>query len=348
MAIAIFLGQRIVKPIQQMKIKMEAISKGEANLAERLEIESEDELGQMAHAFNLFSDKLNQIILEIRETSQKISNLTSSVTQNISLITERANSQASFVHETTASVEHLSDAAKSISQDASQVLLISSTSHSSAMQGVVSVDQSHEQMQEISAKNKRATQEIINLGRKSREIERIVQLITGISVQSKIIAFNAAIEAAISGPVGQRFGVVASQIRELTVTVLESTEEIKQVVVEVQSAVDHLIEEFKSERVSVKEGVKTIEEAIEVLNGIARESEQTVRMMQQISQSTQRQTNASEQVAHSLNDILTEATQFREESITAQESISEINLLASTLLQEVDRFKVKVPEVDSK
>lgn len=340
-AIAILLGQRIIRPIRSMKIKMEAISKGDANLAERLEIDSADEIGEMAHAFNLFLDKLNRVILDIRDTSEKIGIHTNNINQNITSIATKSSSQASYVHDTTTSVQQLSGAAKSISEDAAQVLLISNTSYSSAMRGVNAVAESRSQMREIQSKNKQATSEIINLGKKSREIERIMQLISGISVQSKIIAFNAAIEAAISGPIGQRFGAVASQIRELTVTVLDSTDEIKQILTEVQNAVEELIKEFIGERESIQDGVRTIEEAMEVLQAISNESEQIVRMMKQISTSTQQQTSASELVADSLQDILDEANAFREQSAKAENAVSEINHLSKTLLREVDRFKVK-------
>ena len=341
---AIVLGQRIIMPLNQMKIRLEAISRGEANLNDRLEIDSDDELGQMALAFNQVMDKLNDIILDIKSTAHKVNFLTASITEVITIITDRANNQANYIDQTTQMIKEFNNAAKSTSEDVTKVLAIARASSSSAVIGVHSVDHSREQMQDIRDKNKRATSEIIKLGKKSREIERIMQLITGIAVQSKVIAFNAAIEGAVSGTIGQRFGVVASQIRELANTVYESTREIKIIVSEVKSAVESLIIEFKDERESIQQGVDTINEATVVLNRIANESEQSVEMTQHIALATHQQTQASELLMNRLNDILQEAAEFKDNSIRARESIKEINMLTEMLLAEVERFTVSRKE----
>lgn len=338
--IAYYLGRRIILPLREMTDKMKLISTGEGDLTQHLSVSSEDEIGVMADSFNEFLKKLNRLIIEIIKTSKEIGKQTVESAILVSEITKRASSQAHFVNATSSSVKQLSNTANSIADDSRMVLRIANASHSSAIAGVESVAQSRQKMQEIQEKNKKATQEILRLGKKSREIQRIMHIIHGISVQSKMIAFNAAIEASISGSIGKRFGVVATQIRELANSVFDSTEEIKRIVQEVQQAVQELLNEFKNEQESIQEGAQTIESAMAVLNHIAEESDRTVIMMRQISRSTKQHTNASGQVVFSLQEILDEANQFRISSGDIQERIEKINSFSQTLLQEIGRFKV--------
>jgi len=313
--IAYYLGRRIILPLREMTDKMKLISTGEGDLTQHLSVSSEDEIGVMADSFNEFLKKLNRLIIEIIKTSKEIGKQTVESAILVSEITKRASSQAHFVNATSSSVKQLSNTANSIADDSRMVLRIANASHSSAIAGV-------------------------GLGKKSREIQRIMHIIHGISVQSKMIAFNAAIEASISGSIGKRFGVVATQIRELANSVFDSTEEIKRIVQEVQQAVQELLNEFKNEQESIQEGAQTIESAMAVLNHIAEESDRTVIMMRQISRSTKQHTNASGQVVFSLQEILDEANQFRISSGDIQERIEKINSFSQTLLQEIGRFKV--------
>ncbi len=335
------LGRELVLPLQEMTRRMELISKGEGNLNQQLEVRSEDELGQMAKSFNRFLDKLNQIVISIRDASKGIDSLTEISTHTITEMSRRAEDQTSFVNHTTIAVKQLSQTANRIADSSGEVLRLANASYNSALDGVISVDESRQKMTEIQKKNMRATQEILKLGKKSREIQRIMHIIHGISVQSKMIAFNAAIEASTSGAIGKRFGVVATQIRELANSVFISTEEIKRITREVQEAINDLVAEFQEEQNSINGGVATIETAMEVLNNIALESEKTVEMMRDISHSTHDQTHSSSQVVFSLQEIMEEAVQFKQNSADAKKTIDEINLLAQQLLQEVNKFKVK-------
>lgn len=339
--LAFMLGQRIISPLREMTTAMEQIARGEGDLTQQLEITHEDEIGQMARSFNQFTDKLNQIVQDIIRTSTQIGQLTADTTTTVAHFAERVNSQASFVNETSTSVKELSATASSIADDSNLVLQTADDSHRSAQAGVQSVSRSQAKMREIHDKNMQATQEIIRLGKKSKEIQHIMHMIHGISLQSKMIAFNAAIESATTGAVGKRFGVVASQIRELANSVFDSTEDIKRIVREVQQAVDDLVKEFREEQASIQEGVETIESAMDVLNRIAEKSELSVQKMKQISQATKQQTHASGQVVFSLQEIMDEATELNTNGAYFQQTIEAINELAQTLQQEVGKFKVK-------
>ena len=96
-------------------------------------------------------------------------------------------------------------------------------------------------MGHIHHENQASLAEIIHLGDASKEISKVMKIITAIADQTKLIAFNAALEAASAGETGRRFGVVAAEICRLADSVTESTGEIETKVTQIQDAIGRLV-----------------------------------------------------------------------------------------------------------
>jgi len=145
--------------------------------------------------------------------------------------------------------------------------------------------------------------EIVELGRKSKEINKIMEIINNIANQTKLIAFNAALEAASAGEAGKRFGVVAVEIRRLADNVVESTSEIEGRITEILDSVNRLVMSSEKSAQLIQEGQEyashTVSMLIESVDGV----DETTSAARQISLSTQQQQIASSQVVVALRDI---------------------------------------------
>src|SRR5208337_1012155 len=159
-------------------------------------------------------------------------------------------------------------------------------------------------MNDINSDNLNSIREIVELGRKSKEISKVMEIINSIADQTKLIAFNAALEASSAGEAGKRFGVVAVEIRRLADSVMESTGEIESKINEIQEAINRLVIASEKGAKSIQEGMEFSNQTAGILEGIVDDAQSTTDAAKQISLSTQQQKTASNQVVTALREIV--------------------------------------------
>jgi methyl-accepting chemotaxis protein len=169
-----------------------------------------------------------------------------------------------------------------------------------------------------------------------------MEIINTIASQTKLIAFNAALEAASAGEAGKRFGVVAVEIRRLADNVVESTTEIEGKIMEIMSAVDRLIMASEKGSKSIKDGQENSGRTLEMLGIVVNGAELTNDAAKQISLSTHQQQIASNQVLTALREI-EEGTKY---SMTSIQQFSVISKDLTEISQEFEelmsRFRFEV------
>jgi methyl-accepting chemotaxis protein len=165
-------------------------------------------------------------------------------------------------------------------------------------------------------------------------------IINQIADQTKLLAFNAALEASSAGEAGKRFGVVASEIRRLADSVMESTEEIEGKINEIQNAVNHLVIASEKGTKKIQEGMVSSSQTSKSLQEILEDAQSTTDAVKEISLSTQQQSTASEQVLTALREIVEGARQ-NSDSIDQISGISkDLAGLSGNLKTLVEKFKL--------
>ena len=225
-------------------------------------------------------------------------------------IDETVSTQASFSIELSSSVSEISATMEEFSSSA---ILI--TNHSQGVadsaaqtlektrQGVAEVEALTEKMKEIYHDNQSNIQEIVALGHKSKEINKIMEFINSIANQTRLIAFNAALEAASAGDAGKRFGVVALEIRRLADSVMDSTKEIETKINEIVAAVSRQVVASEKNTKGIEDGMMYSERTVSIIYDIETAADQTTDAVRQIVLSIQQQQTAGEQVLTSLRQI---------------------------------------------
>ncbi|WP_431287413.1 methyl-accepting chemotaxis protein [Roseateles chitinivorans] len=199
--------------VDRVRAALDDISAGDGDLTQRLPAGGRDEVGRIAASFNLFAEKIQRILLDVRSASNSITTASSEIaigSQDLSQRTEETASNlqqaASSMEELTATVRQTADAAQTANQ-------LASSASSAAARGGQVVGQVVSTMDEITAS--------------SRKINDIIGTIDGIAFQTNILALNAAVEAARAGEQGRGFAVVASEVRSLAQRSAEAAKEIK-------------------------------------------------------------------------------------------------------------------------
>jgi methyl-accepting chemotaxis protein len=228
MVIAIWLSRALARsvaiPLAATVDLLRDIAEGEGDLTKRIQVESRDEVGQLAYWFNAFMDKLHAIVAQVQATGLHVASASQEFTGATEELASGAQEQASSLEETAASLEQMTGAVKQNAENARQASQLANASRATAEQGQEVVSSAVTSMQEIT--------------RASRKIAEIITVIDEIAFQTNLLALNAAVEAARAGEQGRGFAVVASEVRSLAQRSAQAAKEIKALIADSVRKVD--------------------------------------------------------------------------------------------------------------
>jgi len=276
--------------------------------------------------------ELTSVLSQVRAVNSDLRALTAQVLAATEQQASAAAQQAAAVTETSATVEELAQTSKQIAENSQSVAAVAERTLSSAEEGMQTVADTTEGIEEIRESTQIASDRILALGERSQEIGRVLVIIDDIAEQTKILALNAAIEAARAGEAGKGFAVVAEEIRQLADSVTESTSEIGRVVREIQSSTSSLVMSTERAQKKVDEGKDLALKTADSLERIVHQVEETTDSAKQISIATQQQRTASDQVVISMREMAQVSTQAAEASRQIQGAMAELNRLADALM----------------
>ena len=300
--VALVFGARLTRPLLKAVTAAESIASGNLTI-EKLECDSKDEVGILSRSFDGMLSMLQNNIHSIVNVAQDVTGSSaelSGAVQDQSAITAQ---QSTSLTQISATLEELSSSSSQIANNSNSVVDTSAAALKQSEIGMTSIEDIKQKMDQIAEDNKISTVEIVELGKKSKEIGKVMEIITNIADQTKLIAFNAAIEASSAGQAGKRFEVVAVEIRRLADNVMNSTEDIETIVAEIQQAIHKLV--FTSEKGAkrIKEGTDIAAKALNQLESLVDGAKSTNDASTQISLSTQQQKSATNQVLDALKEI---------------------------------------------
>ena len=333
-----FIMRLIVEPVEALSSAMKAAAD---DLTVQAPVATDNELGELAKWFNTHVGSLNQTMTRLNNTVRALGGYTGSISSAVSQQATVSAEQSASVAEITSTSEELSISASQIAEHAKSVVDIANRTWEDTKKGAVAIETVLMKMNDINMDNQSNIEEIIELGKKSREISRVMEIINAIADQTKLIAFNAALEAASAGDAGRRFGVVAAEIRRLADNVMASTSEIEGKVNEIQFAIDRLVISSEKGSKSIQEGVEYSGETAMILSNVVEAAQSTTNAAKQISLSTQQQKTASSQVVVALREIVMGAGHTAN-SIKDIGSISgEMATLSSDLMGVVGQYRLE-------
>lgn len=212
-------------------------------------------------------------------------------------------SQASALSELATTMEEIVQSVNQISADAMKTSQMTQQGLNAVQQGRQFLEQTLDSIEQIHQESTLSSQRIMDLSLKMVQIEDVVRIINYVTDHTKILAFNAAIETASAGEIGERFGVVATEIRQLAQHISDSTEEIKKIINDVKKTAHASVITTEKELKQVNLALKTANEAQVVFSDIHSTIEEASNAVNNISSAISQQRLVHEQVWSSIKDI---------------------------------------------
>lgn len=352
--VALTLTNSIVKPIKGVVENLTELSQGEGDLTSRLEVHSQDEIGELSKRFNEFIEKLQQMISDI---TAGVNTLTSSSTE-LSAISEQLSSNAENTsgnaNTVSAAVEEMSSNLNSVSAAMEQSATNSNMVAAAAEEMTSTIDeiaQNAEKARSVAdsavGQSKSASEKMGTLGHAAQEIGKVTDSITEISEQTNLLALNATIEAARAGEAGKGFAVVANEIKDLAKQTSEATLSIRSQIEGIQKSTLTTEEEISQISVvidDINEIIASIATAIEEQSAATREISNNIAQSSQgideVNENVAQSSSVAEDVTREIAMVNNSTEEMNIGSSQVQDSASELSRLAENLNEMVGRFKV--------
>ena len=254
-----------------------------------------------------------------------------------------ASQMSSSVAEITSTMEELSSSSTQVAEHSQSVVTMAEKTWEGSKEGAEAMQAMLDRMDEIRSDNLHSLQVIEELGRKSKEISKIMQIIESVADQTKLIAFNAALEASSAGEAGKRFSVVAAEIRRLADNVTDSAGEIANKVGEIQDAISNLVVTAEKGAERIGSGMQESNRVAHILVGLENTAHESSTAAQQISLATQQQRTASGQVVIALREIVDASSQTAKSIARISDVAKNMTSLSNQLETLVARYQLRSP-----
>lgn len=277
---------------------MDNIASGEGDLTQRLPEEGNDEVTQIASAFNRFVGKMEAVLIDVRTSSESVHHAANEIAMGGQDLSRRTDNAAASLQQTSASIEEITSTVQHTAASAQEANKLSQTASEVANEGGKVVANVVTTMEGIT--------------QASDKIGNIVTLMNSIAFQTNLLALNASVEAARAGEHGRGFAVVADEVRKLAGRSSEAANDIQKLIEDTQTRVNN--------------GTTLVRNAGATMDNIVAHITRVRDVLEEINAATREQSDGINQVniaVAELDRMTQENAAMVEESTTAAEQLKE-------------------------
>ncbi|WP_428559557.1 MAG: cache domain-containing protein [Solidesulfovibrio sp. DCME] len=344
LVLAMLLANHMARRINTVVAAVNTVAEGD--LSATVSLPGRDEITDLARATDAMRQKLHALARSVRDNALRVHAAAQEIADAVGGQAATSTQMSSSVAEITSTMEELSASSAQIADHSQSVVDIANQTLAGSREGSDAMQTVLDRINDIRADNQRSLQEIIELGVRSKQIGKVMEIINAVADQTKLIAFNAALEASSAGEAGKRFSVVASEIRRLADSVTDSTREIEAKVGEIQDSISRLVITSEKGSSLIVAGSSASASSADQLGRIVTAAGKTSNAAQQISLSTKQQQIASSQVVVALREIVS-ASSHTEQSLARISAISrDMSEMSGHLEALVRQFKLEAMASD--
>ena len=324
--------------VMGLLLEVEGAQKGDLTVRAQM---SDGAIGSVADAFNATVSKLRELLQQVQEVSSEVGQLSLSGEQSVRQLSESAISQTEEINRALSSIDLIDQSVKSVANYAQEAAKIARNGSIQAKEGDLAMDSTVDSIEKIRDTVASTSKKVKQLAESSQEIAQIVEIISGISEKTNLLAFNASVEAARAGEHGEGFRIVAEEVRRLADRTTDATKGIQQLVNTIQRDTTSVLQSMEISTTEVVNGSELVRMTKVNLRSLAQTNQQIDEYLKYISTSTTEQTNTSQEVNQKINGLATLAKNNSTEAQNVVQSLRTLVSEANSLQSSISQFKLE-------
>ncbi len=338
----IWVTQRsIVRPIKQTTEMMKDIAQGEGDLTKRIQVKTQDEIGELATQFNAFTEKVQNLVRQVIDATHDVAGASTQIAATSENMAQGMETQRDQTMQISAAVEELSASVNEVAVQSNEAADNARNSGEVAQQGGEVVNETIESMSSIRDSVAASLELVSELGKRSDEIGEIIAVINDIADQTNLLALNAAIEAARAGEHGRGFAVVADEVRKLADRTTDATEQVSNTIRAIQEETKLAVVRMDTGSAQVEMGVERAREAGTSLGRIVSGTDEVSHLITSIAAAAEEQSTASSEISQGVERISEVTIHSANGAKEAAEAANVLSRHAESLRLLVGQFRVE-------
>lgn len=340
--VIVALGQvtssSVVAGVQKMVTVLASLAN--RDLTVEVQAESKDEIGQMMISAQSTILSFREVMQAIRQSAEMVASASAQMTAAADVTAKVVSENALAAQQAAATMAEMDATVQEVSKGSQTSSRAAQSTEEAAVKGNLVVHEAVDAVKGIASSTLAVERRIVELGRSSEQIGKIVHTINEIAEQTNLLALNAAIEAARAGEHGRGFAVVAGEVRRLAERTTAATKEIEGMIHSIQTETAETVDAMHTGSQQVEIGLVKTSAMGDALHSIQQLSQQSGAQIEQIAAATAEQVAAIQEITeniHRISEFVQQTSASATESAAACRGLAD---LATDLQAQAGRFRM--------
>jgi methyl-accepting chemotaxis protein len=337
--VTFFLSKRIVNPLIRLTGSVERLGKGEVSLEiDREDSATKNEIYRLTNGVSTMATQLNDLVGEIRQTSDMVSSQAQSVSSDANDSLEQSEQQQMRVEQVVTAIEEMATSAQSVAEQVESIALNAKEADQSSQSGMSLVEKMCIDISDLNDLLDSSANAIETVAKESESIQDVTRMIDEIAEQTNLLALNAAIEAARAGEQGRGFAVVADEVRTLAHRTQNSVQEVVTIIAQLRKSTTDAVGLMKTSQENANLVIEQAGNAGMALESIVEQVGSISSQSETIAATSEEQAHVSQEIAENVTDISALNSKTKEVSSKTADSSQTLKQQSMELKGQVDYF----------